>query len=105
MDRVVRVFSGGTVSGVGEFDGMKEDVVVFANPPSLESLLGRSRELLNINPAEDVITLEARFDAGGARSHYVMMKISTEFEWTAYKECVAGSQVRCAEVVVTGSQL
>ena len=39
MDRLVRIFHGGSVNEHGEFENMLEDVQVFDRPPSFKDLV------------------------------------------------------------------
>ncbi|CAL5089712.1 unnamed protein product [Urochloa decumbens] len=100
MDRIVRFFSGGTVSESGEFTSMREDVAIFGSPPSYEDLIARVNQMFKVGHEQEELTLHARFDAGDKRAHYVLMPITKEDDWLIYKELVQGSQVRCCEVFV-----
>jgi len=48
------------------------------------------------------VNVRGRFDCGKGRAHYVVMKISCEAEWHAYREVVSSSNVTCLEVVAEG---
>jgi hypothetical protein len=41
MDRLIRLFHGGTVKENGEFENMSEDLELFDGPPCFEDLVGR----------------------------------------------------------------
>ena len=98
MDRLVRLFNGGVVKDNGEFENMDEDVELFDTRPSLKDVL--DRVTTKFACGVDEVTLRGRFDCGKARSHYVLMKLSSECHWRQYKEIVDNANVVCLEVVV-----
>jgi hypothetical protein len=101
MERIVRIFYGGTVSTNGEFDKMREEVLKFGNPPCFDEIVARVRAVLNVDADGSYVTVRGRLDAGrGGRAHYVVMELASENDWKLYKECLNGSQVCCAELVV-----
>uniref|UniRef100_J3MK21 MULE transposase domain-containing protein n=1 Tax=Oryza brachyantha TaxID=4533 RepID=J3MK21_ORYBR len=101
MDRVVRVYSGGTVSSDGKFDAMKVDMLVFTTSPTWVELRGRICSRVEQVGCADVLRMEEWYDVGiGSKEHYVMMPISREMEWSTYVACVSSSQLRVLDVVV-----
>ena len=100
MDRLVCLFSGGTVNENGEFARMRQQVVRFDMAPSFDDIIGRVNSLFKVENVRMELRLRGRFDAGKGRCHYVLMPIGCENDWLFYKELVSGSQVGCAEVVV-----
>ncbi|WVZ83697.1 hypothetical protein U9M48_030818 [Paspalum notatum var. saurae] len=99
MDRVVRVFHGGIIRENGEFEDMREKVEIFDSPPTYFELVARTKRLLGGVGGQTEVMLRGRFDTGKARAHYVVMNISSDFDWLAYKEIVKSSNVTCCEVV------
>jgi len=100
MDRLVRLFSGGTIKENGEFARMRQEVARFDVAPSFDDIMCRVNSLFKVENKRMELRLCGRFDAGKERSHYVMMPIGCENDWLFYKELVRGSQVGCAEIVV-----
>ncbi|CAN6278410.1 unnamed protein product [Urochloa humidicola] len=98
MDRLVRMFHGGIVKENGEFEKMNEQVELFISRPSLKDVV--ERVMSKYECAFDEDTLRGRFDCGKARSHYVLLDLSSESHWNQYKEIVAGANVACFEVIV-----
>jgi len=100
MDRLVRLFSGGTIKENGEFARMRQEVARFDVAPSFDDIMCRVNSLFKVENKRMELRLCGRFDAGKERSHYVMMPIGCENDWLFYKELVRGSQVGCEEIVV-----
>jgi len=98
MDRLVRMFHGGSVKEDGEFEKMNEQVELFDSPPSLNDVV--QRVISTHGCRADDVKLRGRFDCGKARSHYVLMDLSSDSHWRQYKEIVAGANVGCYEVAV-----
>ena len=48
MDRLVRLFSGGTVNENGEFARMRQQVVRFDMAPSFDDIIGRVNSLFKV---------------------------------------------------------
>ena len=82
MDRLVRIFHGGSVNEHGEFENMLEDVQVFDRPPSFQDLVDRVVSKHGRGLGE--ISLRGRFDCGKARAHYVMLTLESEMHWRKY---------------------
>uniref|UniRef100_J3KUY5 Integrase catalytic domain-containing protein n=1 Tax=Oryza brachyantha TaxID=4533 RepID=J3KUY5_ORYBR len=102
MDHVVRVYSGGHVSSDEKFDAMKVDVLVFAASSTWVELCDWICSMLGGTGSTEVLRMEGWYDAGvGAREHFVMMPICSEMEWSTYVACVASSQLRALDVVVS----
>ena len=99
MDRLVRLFHGGEVKDDGQFEKMKEKMLIFNSPPNFEDVVSRMHSVLAVGVGEDIVNVRGRFDCGKRRPHYVMMTISSEGEWSAYKEAVKDSNVSCLELV------
>ena len=99
MDQIIRVFCGDMVNANGEFDSMREELAIFVKPPCLNDLITQVRLLLNVGVEEGRVSVHGRFDVGGARAHYMLIKLALENDWKLYKG-LAKSQVSCVEVVV-----
>ena len=100
MDRIVCFFRDGTVDKNGDFHDMNEEVATFTRPPLFSELTAKARSYV---VAGCRMRLRGRFDAGGGgRAHYVVMNLSTDEDWSLYKQCLASAQVQCAEVIVDG---
>ncbi|TVU05292.1 hypothetical protein EJB05_48450, partial [Eragrostis curvula] len=98
MDRVVRIFFGGTVNKNGELVGMSEEVVAFVKAPMFSEVETKAASCVGVG---DGLRFRGRFDAGGGgRAHYVLLELGTEDSWLLYKECLKDAQVRIAEVIV-----
>ena len=97
MDRLVRIFHGGSVNEHGEFENMLEDVQVFDRPPSFKDLVDM---VSKHNWGQGAISFRVRFDCGKDRPHYVLMKLELETHWRQYKDIVDRANVVCLEVVV-----
>ena len=92
MERIVRVFYGGTVSTTGEIDKMREEVLKVGNAPCFDEIVARVRAVLNVDEDGSYVTVRGRLDAGrGGRAHYVIMELASENDWKLYKECLNGS--------------
>ncbi|CAN6207710.1 unnamed protein product [Urochloa humidicola] len=76
MDRLVRMFHGGIVKENGEFEKMNEQVELFISRPSLKDVV--ERVMSKYECAFDEVTLRGRFDCEKARSHYVLLDLSSE---------------------------
>uniref|UniRef100_A0A0E0FZG5 Uncharacterized protein n=1 Tax=Oryza nivara TaxID=4536 RepID=A0A0E0FZG5_ORYNI len=63
MDRVVRVYSGGTVSANGKFDEMKVGVLVFASSPTWAQLCDRVRSKMEHIVPTNVMRMEGQYVA------------------------------------------
>lgn len=94
----MRMFHGGFVKENGEFERMNEQVELFSECPSFKDVV--DRVMRNHGCGLDEVTLRGRFDCGKARSHYVMIDLSSESEWNQYKDIVASANVACYEIVV-----
>ena len=77
---------------------MNEDSEIFDEPPSFEHLVNRVTSKYGCRA--DEVEMRGRFDCGKARSHYVLMKLTSEAHWKQYKEVVERSNVVCWEVIV-----
>ena len=86
MDRLVRVFQGGTIQSNGEFENMNEDLKIFDEPISFEHLVNCVTSKYGCRV--DKVEMRGHFDCGKARPHYVLMKLSLEAHWKQYKEVV-----------------
>ena len=86
MDRLVRVFQGGTIQSNGEFENMNEDLKIFDEPVSFEHLVNCVTSKCGCRV--DKVEMRGHFDCGKARPHYVLMKLSLEAHWKQYKEVV-----------------
>ena len=100
MDRLVRLFSGGTVKENEEFARMWQEVARFDVAPSFDDIMRRVNLLFKVRNERMELRLRGRFDAGKKRSHYVVMPIGCENDWLFYKELIRGSQMDYAEIVV-----
>ena len=78
---------------------MKQKMLIFDSPPNFEDVVSRMHSVLAVGVGEDIVNVRGRFDCGKRRPHYVMMTISSEGEWSAYKEAVKDSNVSCLELV------
>ena len=85
MDRLVCLFSGGTVNENGEFARMRQQVVRFDMAPSFDDIIGRVNSLFKVENVRMELRLRGRFDAGKGRCHYVLMPIGCENDWLFYK--------------------
>ena len=98
MDRVVRLFYGGTVNENGEMQKMAQQVCSFSVSPLLSDIVGKARKSFGVGGG---MMLRGRFDAGGGgRAHYVLLDLNSEEDWKLYKECLKDAQVKIAEVIV-----
>ena len=79
MERIVRVFYGGTVSTTGEIDKMREEVLKFGSVPCFDEIVARVREVLKVNAEGSNVTVRGRLDAGrGGKAHYIVMEVASE---------------------------
>ncbi|TVU26256.1 hypothetical protein EJB05_28793, partial [Eragrostis curvula] len=96
MDRVVRIFYGGTVNKDGEMVDMRDQVVPFVKAPMFSEIETKAASFVGGR-----LRFRGRFDAGGGgRAHYVLLELGTEDMWLLYKECLKDAQVKIAEVIV-----
>ena len=98
MDRLVRFFQGGTIQPNGEFENMTEEVELCDEPPSFQHLVNRVTSKYGCRV--DEVEMRGRFDCGKTRSHYVVLKLSSEGHWKRYKEIVEKSNMVCCEVII-----
>ena len=78
MDRLVRLFSGGTVKENGKFVRTRQEVARFDVAPSFDDIMHRVNLLFKVRNERMELRLRGRFDAGKGRSHYVVMPIGSE---------------------------
>ncbi|TVU24653.1 hypothetical protein EJB05_27102, partial [Eragrostis curvula] len=98
MDRVVRIFYGGTVNKDGEMVDMRDQVVPFVKAPMFSEIETKAASFVGVRGG---LRFRGRFDAGGGgRAHYVLLELGTEDMWLLYKECLKDAQVKIAEVIV-----
>ncbi|TVU39713.1 hypothetical protein EJB05_13149, partial [Eragrostis curvula] len=98
MDRVVRIFYGGTVNKDGEMVDMRDEVVPFVKAPMFSEIETKAASFVGVRGG---LRFRGRFDAGGGgRAHYVLLELGTEDMWLLYKECLKDAQVKIAEVIV-----
>ena len=71
MDRLVRLFSGGTIKENGEFVRMRQEVARFDVAPSFDDIMCRVNSLFKVENKRMELRLSGRFDAGKERSHFV----------------------------------
>uniref|UniRef100_J3MRY9 Uncharacterized protein n=1 Tax=Oryza brachyantha TaxID=4533 RepID=J3MRY9_ORYBR len=83
MERVVRAYSGGTVSSDGKFDAINVNVLVFATGPRWAELCDPLCSRIGEISPTVMLRMEGRYDAGiGSREYFVMMPLSCEMEWS-----------------------
>ena len=78
MDRLIRLFLGGTIKENGEFARMRQEVARFDVAPSFDDIMCRVNSLFKVENKRMELRLCGRFDAGKEMSHYVMMLIGCE---------------------------
>ena len=76
MDRLVRLFHGGIVKENGEFENMNEKVELFDSRPNLKDVV--DRVMRKYRCGVDEVKLRGCFDCVKARSHYVLMSLTSE---------------------------
>ena len=64
MDRLVRLFSGGTVKENGEFARMRQEVAKFDVAPSFDDIMRRVNSSFKLRNERMELRLRDRFDAG-----------------------------------------
>ena len=91
MDRLVYLFSSGTVNENGGFTRIRQEVAKFNMPPSFNDITCRVNSLFKVENERMELKFCGRFDAGKKRSYYVVMPIASKNDWLFYKELVRGS--------------
>lgn len=104
MAKLVRVHHGGSIlrteNDSVEFVGMKEEVLLFGETPSLASLTIRVRDRLGWTDGGEV-SFEGRIDVGSSNGPRmkIMAPVGSEEEWQALVEIVMRSEVRVIDLV------
>lgn len=104
MDRVVRIFTGGSICQTGssvDFSGMEATVLLFPESPDFKTLVSRIKSTFGWNEPGVVVGMQGRYDAGqGSKMHAFLVPILSADDWHTYKKIVQTSQVRALEVAV-----
>jgi hypothetical protein len=103
MDRLIRLFYGGTMKENLEFENTSEDLELFDSPPCFKDLVGRVTSKFVCHG--DEVQLRGHFNCGKTRPLYIMMKLNSESHWNQYKKVVERLNVVCWEVVVDMSRM
>jgi hypothetical protein len=77
---------------------MTELVETFDGPPTFKDVV--DCVMINYGVGMHEVTLRGRFDCGKAKTHYVLMSLSSEEIWNRYKKVVGQANVSYLEVVV-----
>ncbi|TVT97098.1 hypothetical protein EJB05_57669, partial [Eragrostis curvula] len=106
MAKCVRVHHGGSIvrteDGSVDFVGMREDVFLFVETPTLCIVASRVRQCLGWIEEGVKLDFEGRIDVGSSNGPRmkIMAPVGSEEEWQAYVEIVMNSEVRALDLVV-----